>query len=164
MSWEIVARKIGRAGNPKQQAMQQNIWDEKYGEGNWAIGYFWEDEFLTSEEAFQKIYFPSYAKHFEKYPQDLSFLVQNAKKLRNPHAEATKGVDLQVPAIMQYLKNQNLQLEGTEIIDIGTWKNNHSHPISVKLSPLHIKFMDNEKMALEQYWQEKKVLVVWEND
>ena len=42
------------------------------------------------------------------HPQDLTELLAIAKCLRNPHAEATTGVDLQVPAIMTYLQRHGL--------------------------------------------------------
>jgi len=77
--------------------------------------------------------------------------------LCNPHAEATTGVDLQVPAIMAYLERHNLALEGHERVDIGSWQNNSSHAISIRLSPLHIKLYNNPKMTLEKFWQTKSV-------
>jgi len=40
--------------------------------------------------------------------------------LRNPHAEATTGVDLQVPAVMSYLERHGLRLQGAETVDIGS--------------------------------------------
>ena len=82
--------------------------------------------------------------------------------LRNPHAEATTGVDLQVPAIMAYLDRHGLQLQGTEIVDIGSWKGKASHAISIRLSPLHIRVTGDPKTTLEQFWQERKCLAVWE--
>ena len=106
----------------------------------------------------------SYAQHFADHPEDLEFLIDTAKVLRNPHSEATTGVDLQVPAIMAYLEAQDLALEGTEVIDIGTWKGNASHKVSVRLSPLQIKCCIHEKWTLEKFWQERKVLAVWSDD
>jgi hypothetical protein len=73
-----------------------------------------------------------------------------------------KGVDLQIPAIMQYLNGKGLQLLGSELVDIGSWQNQHSHKISIRLSPLHIKVVGDDRMTLEQFWQERKVLAVWE--
>jgi hypothetical protein len=84
--------------------------------------------------------------------------------LRNPHAEATTGVDLQVPAIMNYLERHGRRLQGTEVVDIGSWKGQASHAISVRLSPLHIHVVGDSKMTLEQFWQEKKCLAVWEDE
>jgi hypothetical protein len=37
-----------------------------------------------------------------------------------------------------------------------------SHPLSVRLSPLHVRVTGNPKMTVEQFWQEKKCLAVWE--
>lgn len=162
MGWKIVERKLGRAGNPKQQRSRQSEWDKKYGYDNWMIGYIVDGKFVSSENAFDKIYYPSYVMHFEKHPTDLEELIKTAKSLRNPHAEATGGVDLQVPAIMKYLQKYQLVLQGNELVDIGTYGNQPSHKLSVRLSPLQIKVIYNEKITLEQYWQDKKVLVVWD--
>ena len=74
------------------------------------------------------------------------------------------GVDLQVPAIMTYLERHGLRLLGTEFVDIGSWKGQTSHAISIRLSPLHIKVTGDPKMTLEQFWQEKKCLAGWEDD
>ena len=90
-------------------------------------------------------------------------LIGLAKTLRNPHAEATTGVDLQVPAILDYLRRHGLQLAGTEVVDIGTWDGKASHPISVRLSPLTIACAIDPGRTLEQWWQQRKVLVVWED-
>lgn len=97
------------------------------------------------------------------HPADLDELIRLAKTLRNPHAEVTTGVDLQVPAIITYLDRQGLRLLGTEVVDIGSWKGNASHAISIRLSPLHIHVVGDSKMTLEQFWQEKKCLAVWED-
>ena len=81
--------------------------------------------------------------------------------LRNPHAVGTGGVDLQVPAIMEYLEEKGRVLQGKEVVDIGTYQNEKTHKISVRLSPLTIKVFGNPKMTLEKFWQEKKCLAVW---
>jgi hypothetical protein len=94
--------------------------------------------------------------------EDLEELIRLARVLRNPHAEATTGVDLQVPAILTYLERHGLRLRGTEVVDIGSWQGQASHPISVRLSPLHIRLAGDPKMTLEQFWQGKKCLAVWE--
>ncbi len=161
MPWIIVERRLGRAGNAKQQNKRQREWDEKYGD-NWIIGYGVDGEFMTREEALDKVYYQSYKEYFESHPGDLEELVSLAKILRNPHALATGGVDLQVPAIMRYLQEHDLELSGDEVVDIGTYSNQRSHKISVRLSPLTIRVSGHPKMTLEQFWQEKKCLAVWE--
>lgn len=161
MAWKIVERKIGKAGNIKQQQKRQQEWNRKYGE-NWQIGYFIDNEFITQEDALEVIYYKSYEEHFANYPKDLGELIQTAKTLRNPHSEMTGGADLQVPAIYKYLKNKNLRLLGNEVVDIGTY-GSRSHKLSVRLSPLTIKVTGNPNMTLEKFWQDKKCLVVWED-
>jgi hypothetical protein len=162
MPWTIVERRIGRAGGIKQRTAQQREWDRKY--GDWAVGYVIDGTFVTQEEALESVYYRSYQEHFEKHPDDLTELMGLAKTLRNPHAEATTGVDLQVPAIMSYLQRNGLSLSGTEVVDIGTYDGKCTHAISVRLSPLTIQCCIAPKMTLEKFWQDKKCLAVYEND
>lgn len=91
-------------------------------------------------------------------------LVARAKALRNPHSEASTGVDLQVPVILDYLRRHGLELRRTEVADIGSWGGEASHPISVRLSPLQVRCAIDARMTLEQFWQEKKCLAVWEEE
>ncbi|WP_375561625.1 hypothetical protein ACE193_03490 [Bernardetia sp. OM2101] len=162
MSWRIVERKIGKAGNLKQRHKRQREWDKKYGD-NWLIGYVIEGEFISQEDALESIYYKSYEQHFENNPSDLEELIHTAKLLENPHAKATGGVDLQVPAIMSYLIRNDLKLLGNEVVDIGTYGESF-YKISVRLSPLTIKVVSNPKMTLEKFWQEKKCLAIWEEE
>lgn len=164
MPWIVVERKIGRAGGVKQRTARQREWDKKYGDGNWAVGYVLNGTFVLQEHALESIYNRSYAEHFAAHPEDLEELISSAKSLRNPHAEATTGVDLQVPAIMAYLERHGLRLLGTEVVDIGSWKGRTSHTIGIRLSPLHIHVVGDPKMTLEQFWQEKKCLAIWRDD
>ena len=163
MPWVVKERKIGRAGGEKHRTAKQQEWDGKYGEGLWTIGYVIDDEFVEQDDAIESVYNRSYAEHFTNHPEDLNTLLTTAKLIRNPHSEATTGVDLQVPAIMAYLAENELKFSGNEVVDIGTWKGEASHPISVRLSPLQIKCCLHEKWTLEKFWQEKKVLAVWED-
>jgi len=164
MPWQVVERKIGRAGGLKRRTERQREWDGKYGAGAWTVGYVIGGTFVPQEKALESIYYRSYEEHFAAYPEDLAGLIGLANSLRNPHAEATTGVDLQVPAIMTYLERHGLRLQGTDVVDIGSWKGKASHRLSIRLSPLHIKVTGNEKMTLEQFWQEKKCLAVWEEE
>jgi len=127
------------------------------------IGYVIAGAFISQEDALDSIYYKSYEIHFENYPEDLRELINTAKSLVNPHSKITGGVDLQVPAIIKYLKKNNLALKGNEIVEIGTF-GTRTHKISVRLSPLTIKVVGNEKMTLEKFWQEKKCLAVWEEN
>ncbi len=161
MPWQVGERKVGRAGGTKRRTARQREWDRRYGEGKWAVGYVIDGAFVLQEEALESVYYRSYEEHFTAHPEDLEELIRLAGSLRNPHAETTTGVDLQVPAIMTYLERHGLRLQGTEIVDIGSWKGQASHPISVRLSPLHIKVTGDPKMTLEQFWQERKCLAVW---
>ena len=117
MPWKVVERKIGRAGGIKRRTARQREWDRKY--GDWAIGYVIDGEFVNQDDAIESVYYRSYEEHFRDNPQDLDKLISLAKTLRNPHAEATTGVDLQVPAIMEYLRRNELELQGSEVVDIG---------------------------------------------
>ncbi len=161
MPWTVIERRIGRAGGVHQRTARQREWDRKYGTDNWAVGYVIDGEFVLQEDAIEAIYYRSYEDHFRRHPADLEELITLAKTLCNPHAEATTGVDLQVPAIMAYLERHNRVLQGTEVVDIGSWQGSGSHPISVRLSPLQITVVGKDNMTLEKYWQSKKVLAVW---
>ncbi len=162
MTWKIVDRRVGQAGSYKRRIAKQKEWNKKYGEGNWEIGYVIEGKFISQNEALDTIYYKSYESHFQNNPNDLDELINLAKKLNNPHAVATTGVDLQVPAIMKYLKQNAKELKGNEVVDIGTWQGESSHKISVRLSPLQIKCINIPKMTLEKFWQKKKCLAVWD--
>lgn len=164
MTWKVIDRKIGRAGSKKRREAQQREWDIRYGEGNWAIGYIIDSEFIDQEQALELVYYRSYEHHFDEHPSDLDELINTAKCLRNPHAEATTSVDLQVPAINTYLLRKGLKLMGNEVVDIGTWQAQYSHPISVRLSPLTIKCCIKQKMTLENFWQSKKCLAIWQGE
>ena len=187
MSWKVVERKIGRAGTEKQRFRNQQEWNRKYGEDsrfpsylhhifrnqqewnrkygedNWETGYVINDRFISQEEAFASVYCESYRKHFDNHPDDLDELISLAKKIRNPHAEATGCVDLQIPAILKILEERDLHLSGNELVDIGCWQGQRSHPVSERLSPLQIKYHANPKLTLEKFWQSKKCLAVWED-
>ncbi|MCY1072150.1 hypothetical protein OV090_45815 [Nannocystis sp. RBIL2] len=163
MGWRVVERRLGKAGGVKQRTARQREWDRKYGEDRWAIGYEVDGEFVRQEDALESVYYKSYEEHFAAHPEDLAELIALAKTLRNPHAEATTGVDLQVPAIGDYLRRHGLRLPGAEVVDIGTWDGKASHPISVRLSPLTIACAADPNRTLEQWWQQRKVLVAWED-
>lgn len=161
MGWRVVERRLGKAGGEKQRAARQREWDRKYGEDQWAVGYVIDGEFVRQEDALESVYYRSYEAHFAAHPEDLAELIGLARLLRNPHAEATTGVDLQVPAILDYLKRHGLSLRGTEVVDIGTFNGEVSHPIGVRLSPLTIACAIEPDRTLEQFWQQRKVLAVW---
>ncbi|MEM7233846.1 MAG: hypothetical protein AAF517_16840 [Planctomycetota bacterium] len=161
MVWDIVLRRIGRAGGVKQREARQRQWDREYGEGVWAIGYVIDGDFVPQEDALQSIYYRSYEEHFRRNPADLHELLHIAKERRNPHAEATTGVDLQVPAIEEFLQRHSLRLDGDEVVDIGTWQGQRSHGLSERLSPLQVRCVRNPKITLEKFWQSKKCLAVW---
>jgi hypothetical protein len=161
MTWQIVKRRLGRAGARKEREGRQRQWDHEYGEGAWAIGYLVDGDFVLQEHALETVYHRSYEAHFEAHPADLEELVGLAKILRNPHARATTGVDLQVPAILAHLAKRGIELRGTEVVDIGTWKGEATHAISVRLSPLTVRCVLDERLTLEKWWQREKCLAVW---
>jgi hypothetical protein len=161
MGWKVVSRRIGRAGGVKRRRAQQRAWDRLHGVGAWAIGYVIEGEFVLQDDALESVYRASYEAHFDAQPEDLEELIGLAKALRNPHALATTGVDLQVPAILACLAGRELSLTGGELVDIGTWRGGRSHAISERLSPLQIKCCLDPRLTLESFWQRKKCLAIW---
>ena len=162
MGGKVGERRIGKAGPLKRRTARQRAWDAKYGESNWEVGYVVEGTFVTQEEALETIYYRSYEQHFQQHPADLEELIKTARRLRNPHAEATTSVDLQVPVILDYLERNNVSLLGHDVVDIGSWEGQASHAISIRLSPLSVRVVGDPKMTVEQYWQDKKCLAVWE--
>lgn len=163
MPWSVIARRIGRAGGVKERSARQRDWDAKHGEGCWAVGYVVDGAFVEQEAALESIYYASYVQHFAAHPDDLAELLATACRLRNPHAEATTGVDLQVPAILAYLRRHGLTLRGREQVDIGSY-GKASHALSVRLSPVTIACVAAPRMTLEKFWQTRKCLAVWEED
>jgi len=164
MGWRVVERRIGKAGPRKRREARQREWDRKYGESRWEVGYMLSGAFVPQEEALETVYYRSYEEHFHAHPADLEELMSLAKVLRNPHAEATTSVDLQVPTILEYVRRNGLTLRGREVVDIGSWEGEASHAISVRLSPLQVRAAGEPKMTLEQFWQEKKCLAVWSDE
>lgn len=164
MPWTVIKRKLGPAGSLSMRRARQRDWDKKYGEGLWAVGYIIHDCFVSSDEAIDEIYNKSYEQHFERHPQDLEELIHTAKALTNPHADAGRGVDLQVPAIHHCLVKWGLTLQGSERVDIGTWQGEASHSLSVRLSPLQVKAYGHPKWTLEKFWQRRKVLALWRDE
>jgi hypothetical protein len=70
---------------------------------------------------------------------------------RNPHAEATTGVDLQVAAVLKYLGRHGRRLERAEVVDIGTWQGRASHPAGLRLTPLNVPLAGTRKMTLKPF-------------
>jgi hypothetical protein len=158
----VVQRKLGRAGGVHERTARQRAWDRRYGEGNWEVGYVLDGQFVPQDQALESVYYRSYEEHFAAHPEDLEELVRTARCLRNPHAEATTGVELQVPAILTYLERHGRTLRGKEVVDIGSWEGRASHSISIRLSPLTIRATGAPKRTWEQFWQQKKCLAVWD--
>lgn len=161
MSWKVMERRLGRAGGEKQRTARQRQWDARYGEDRWAVGYLIDGAFVTQETALVAVYERSYDEHLDCHPADLAELIAVARILRNPHAEATTGVDLQVPALQRCLDRRGLKLQGRERVDIGSYEGQASHTLSIRLSPLHIACAVEPSMTLEKFWQQRKVLAVW---
>ena len=93
MPWKVVERKIGRAGGTTQRTARQREWDQKHGEGQWAVGYIIDGTFVLQEVALESIYNRSYEEHFAAHPEDLEELIGLAKSLRNPHQETLLGTE-----------------------------------------------------------------------
>ena len=124
-------------GGSVRQALLSNAWLGRHSgigicEGCWEIGYLVDGQFVTQDEALECIYYRSYEAHFRNHPEDLTELITLAKELHNPHAAATTSVDLQTPAILEYLHRHDLTLHGKELVDIGSWNGHASHAISVR--------------------------------
>lgn len=158
-----IIEKLGRAGGPKNRQKKKEEWDRKYGEGNWEIVYFYNNKIYTREEALSEFYNKSYYIFLKNNPNITMRLCLLARELYNPHAEATGGVDLQVPAVLEALDRLGRELTGKERIAIGTWGSKYGKkypPISHQLSPFKIPLWCDRRISVEKFWQEYKYLAV----
>ncbi|QUH21918.1 hypothetical protein [Alkaliphilus sp. B6464] len=160
-----IVKKIGRAGGPKNREKSKNEWDKKYGVGKWKVVYQYNNEIYTREQALEKFYNRSYYEYLKNHPTTLNNLCNMANSLYNPHADATGGVDLQVPAVYKALEHLNKSLQGAQRIAIGTWgyKQGIEYPqISWELSPYKVPLWCNKDISIEVFWQDYKYLAVQE--
>lgn len=158
-----VVEKLGRAGGPRNRERKQKEWNEKYGEGNWAVVYQYNGKVYTREEALENFYHKSYYDFLKKNPHLANQLCAMAKEIYNPHAEATGGVDLQCPAVHEALEKLGLSLHGDKRVAIGTWgtKYGRKYPsISYKLSPFQVPLWCDSSISVEEFWQDYKYLGV----
>lgn len=158
-----VVEKLGRAGGPKNRERKQKEWNQKYGEGKWAVVYQYNGTVYTREEALEHFYNRSYYEYLKRNPYLANQLCQMAGELYNPHAVETGGVDLQCPAVHEALKKLGLSLQGTEKVAIGTWgtKYGRKYPsISYKLSPFRVPLWCDSATSVEEFWQNYKFLGV----
>jgi len=158
--WNVVERKLGPAGGVKERTARQRRWDDKYGADAWAVGYVADGIFVLQEQAYEDIYVASYDAYFDDHPADLDLLCTTARTLRNPHAEVTGGVDLQVPAVLEVVARRGRRLDGNDVVDIGS-HGTRSHALSVRLSPSQVPCICLPSWSLEKFWQRKKCLAVW---
>lgn len=181
MSYQII-EKIGRAGGFKNREAVQKEWDNLYGEGNWTVGYVYNNQAYTREEALNTFYNQSYLEfiknNFKKINSDL---IQIASELFNPHAVFTTGVDLQVPAVMNALNQLNVELQGHKKIAIGSFQVKFWNPRNLNiakkynmeisdnriiypeitnfLSPFRVPLMCDKNVSIEDFWQNYKYLL-----
>lgn len=158
-----IVEKLGQAGGPKNRERKKKEWDEKYGEGNWEVVYFYKDKIYTRDEALKQFYNESYYIYFKTHPNTTMRLCLLAGELYNPHAENTGGVDLQVPAVLEALDRLGRKLTGKERIAIGTWGSKFGKkypPISHELSPFKIPLWCEPSISVEEFWQDYKYLAV----
>jgi hypothetical protein len=101
-AWGLVEWRIGRAGALRQRTARRRQWDRKYGEGKGEVGHVIGGRFVPQEEARESAFCRGYADHFAAHPGGLEELIGLAGRLRDPHAEATGSVGLQVPAILSW--------------------------------------------------------------
>jgi hypothetical protein len=158
-----IIEKLGRAGGPEKREKARVEWNKKYGEGNWEIVYFYNGKIYSRDEAMEEFYNKSYYEYLKNHEETLDKLCNMAAMLYNPHAEATEGVDLQVPAVLRSIEELGRKLQGKEIVAIGTYgyKDGIKYPpISWELSPFRMPLWCDKKLSVEKFWQEYKYLAV----
>lgn len=165
-----IVEQIGRAGGKAQREAKQKEWNRKYGEGNWEVVYFYDGKIYTREEALEEFYNKSYLIFLQKNPRVLEELCSRAGSIYNPHARYGgdgTNVDLQCPAVECALSVLGKTLRGKEEVAIGTWKAKIGQkavypPISYTLSPFKVPIWCDQKISVEQFWQDYKYLAVRE--
>lgn len=72
--WKIVERP-GYLG--KRKDFQEAIWNEKYGQGNWRLGWELADQqMMDYEDIFWKVYVAGYTKYFQENTIDARWLTE----------------------------------------------------------------------------------------
>jgi hypothetical protein len=66
--------------------------------------------------------------------------------------QSTQLPDLTIPSTIQ---------PASAVLALGAF--HHARRRSVRLGPLQVRLADDRKMTLEQFWQQKKCLAVWED-
>lgn len=173
--YKIVERNIGRAGNRKQMAEKQAVWNCKYGEGNWLTGYEVNGQFKTREAVIEEIYDQSYFVFLDEHPEVVE-LLKNASGVYNPHALLSNSVDIQAATVERYMEARNLSFAGEGRLPIGSYQPKYKkepllkraqeelglevrdgkiiYPkIAYTLNPFSIPCLVKPEMSIEDYWQ-----------
>ena len=164
MPWKVVERKIGRAGGVKQRTARQREWDRQVRRGQ-----------LGGRLRHRRRLRPAGRRPGVDLQPELRGTLRRPPRgpggtdppRQEPAEPARRGDDRRGPASAGdhgLPGAARASASGTEVVDIGSWKGQASHPISIRLSPLHIQVVGDPKMTLEQFWQERKCLAVWEEE
>lgn len=142
----------GRIRNPAHYVQMEKEFNDKYGKGQWERGFFYENHFYPYLDSVDLLYNVSYTLFLEENPDLVAGLLKSARWIYNSHAQRTGGVDLQVPAIHNFLVSRGLNLNGNSPIDIGDMKKN---TLGNLLGPDKVPFLGgkNGKISLEEFWQ-----------
>lgn len=175
MGYRIVEKAIGRAGNKAQMERKQIDWDRKYGKGKWITGYEVNGQFMTRDEAVEKVYDAAYFAYLDNRKAVVNMLV-DYDGCFNPHARFTNSTDIQAQTIDRYLKARGLKFNcgrGFEVA-IGTWQPRdiaryeskikalgytiyngkiQYEALSQMLSPFNIKTLHDPSLSVEDFWQ-----------
>jgi len=176
MSYKIVERNIGRAGNKRQMLAKQEEWDNRYGKGNWKTGYEIDGRFFTRDEAIRDIYDNSYILFLEGRP-DLVKQLEESGGVFNPHAILSNSVDIQAASVERYMAMIGLTFQGTRKLPIGSYQPQSKYTkrdrlqqarelgleiyddriqypeIAYTLSPFKVPCSLNPSISIEAFWQ-----------
>lgn len=172
--YKIVERKIGRAGNRQQIAKKQEVWNKKYGEGNWLTGYEIDGQFRTREFVIREIYDESYFIFLDANPEVVKELV-NSGGVYNPHAILSNSFDIQAATVERYMQSRGLSFEGEGLLPIGSYQPKYNkepvlkkalelglvvqddkivYPkIAYTLNPFNVPCLLNSEESIEVFWQ-----------
>lgn len=175
MAYKIVERNIGRAGNKFQIEQKQKEWDHRFGKGKWLTGYEVNGQFMTREEAIEKVYDAAYFDYLDRN-RSIVEVLKEYSGVFNPHALFTNSTDIQAQTIERYFNSRRISFTGKikEKAPIGTWQPKDMlryeskiriaglriengrivYPSIAKyLSPFSIKTLHDNNMSVEGFWQ-----------
>lgn len=182
MAWKTI-EKPGYFGKKRDELY--NLWDEKYGLGNWRIAYHWGDIVVPREMGIQ-FYEDAYCEFLNNSKETLDWLITTASDV---YDTALSNIDSGLDYECQETPNNHIQdisirravlrlgeeFKGDHPMHVR-WKDTEGYRINPGVVPFHLPRMivpgeindysgDGiwwESNTIEDFYQKNKVLQVWE--